>query len=130
MTWKRSARTFLAAICKFKALITSLTQHKSLILLRKVLLDASEDILQTVIDYNILPILISHIKNTSQPHLMLESAWCIANLCTGNESHIRSLTSKGLLEALPIILRSNYLRIFEQGAWAVANISADHDFFR
>lgn len=104
--------------------------HKSFILLRKVLIDAPEEVIQKVIDFNILPILIKQLQNTEEPHLMLEAAWCVANLCTGNENQIRSLTSKGLFDALPIILKTKYLRIYEQGAWAVGNIAADYDDFR
>lgn len=105
-------------------------KHRANILLRKVLIDASQDLIQRVIDHNILPILIKNLEDQSQPHLMLEAAWCIANLCTGTEDHIKALMNKGLFDALPLILQSPYLRIFEQGAWAVGNISADFDGFR
>lgn len=110
--------------------VFSLVKHKAMILLRKILIEASQDVIQTVIDFNILPVLINHLKDETQPHLMLEAAWCVANLCTGNEDQIRSLANKGLFEALPITLQSRYLRIYEQGTWAVGNISADHDTFR
>lgn len=38
--------------------------------------------------------------------------------------------SKGLFELLPRILNSKYEKIFEQGAWAVGNISADEGSFK
>lgn len=38
--------------------------------------------------------------------------------------------SKGLFEILPKILNSKFEKIFEQGAWAVGNISADEGSFK
>lgn len=60
----------------------------------------------------------------------LEATWCITNICAGSRSHIESLVSKGLFELLPKILESKYDKIFEQGAWAVGNISADEGSFK
>lgn len=60
----------------------------------------------------------------------LEATWCITNICAGSKSHIESLVSKGLFEILPKILRSPHQKIFEQGAWAVGNISADDPTFK
>ena len=60
----------------------------------------------------------------------LEATWCITNICAGSRSHIESLVSKGLFELLPKILDSKYEKIFEQGAWAVGNISADEGTFK
>lgn len=33
--------------------------------------------------------MIKHLKDETQPHLMLEAAWFVANLCTGNEDQIK-----------------------------------------
>lgn len=44
--------------------------------------------------------------------------------------HIESLVNKGLFEILPKILESKYENIFEQGAWAVGNISAEDAYLK
>jgi len=44
--------------------------------------------------------------------------------------HIESLVNKGLFDILPKILQSNYENIFEQGAWAVGNISAEDAYLK
>ena len=98
--------------------------HQALILLNKKLkLDKVQ--IQDIVDYNILPYLLTHLDNPDYPHLNLEACSCIAKICTGSRMHIESLVNKGLFDILPKILQSKFENIFEQGAWAVGNISVE-----
>jgi len=93
-------------------------------------MEADHILIQKVIDMNIIPILLSHLKNVNEPHLMLEATWCVANLSFGSESQINSMVKKGLLDSLKAIITNKYERIFEQGAWAIGNIAAETEDFR
>lgn len=106
-----------------------LQNHRALILLKKKLLDENASI-QDIIDFNIIPYLLNHLNNSNYPQLNLEACWCIANICAGSRSSIESLVSKGLFEILPKILASPHEKIFEQGAWAVGNISVEDFRFK
>lgn len=92
--------------------------------------DDAEVSIQQIIDFNIVPYLLKHLDNPDYPHLNYVACWCISNICTGSKSHIDSLVNKGLFEILPKLLTNKHERIFEQGAWAVGNISIDNNNYK
>ena len=59
-------------------------KHKAIIFLRKILTEADPTLIQQIIDISIIHTLIKFIENNEHPHLVYESAWCIANLASGN----------------------------------------------
>lgn len=93
-------------------------------------MEADEDIIQNIIDKNIVHTLLKFLEDEKNPHLIYESAWCIANLSSGNKHQIQSMIDRGLFKYLLLILNSPHVKIYEQGAWIVGNISADADIFR
>jgi hypothetical protein len=93
-------------------------------------MEADEDLIQSIINRNIVYTLLKYLDLQDHPHIIYESAWCIANLASGNKHQIQSMVDKGLWEYLPKILNSPHNKIYEQGAWIVGNISADADIFR
>jgi hypothetical protein len=107
-----------------------MSAHKGTIMLRKLLMQADTKLIQQVIDMNLIPILMEHLKNTEHPHLMLEATWCVANLSYGTTSQIDTMVKKGLFDSLKMIMSSPHEKIFEQGAWAVGNISVGNEQFR
>lgn len=63
----------------------SMDQYKAITLLRKVLMEADVEIIQTIIDMNIIHTILKLIENGEHTHLVYESSWCIANLASGNK---------------------------------------------
>ena len=111
-----------------------LEQHKGVILLRKILMNqdsSNQSLIQKIFDLKMIPKLLQFMMMSSeQPHLVLESTWCLANLTVGNVKQIDLIVNKGLLQILKKILLTNYNRIFEQGVWIVGNISVEGVIYR
>ena len=93
-------------------------------------MNSDESLIQRVIDNKLLYLLIDFLQDNQQPHLMLEAAWCFANLSTGNNAQINSIIKKGFFTYLPQVLENEHEWIFEQGAWAVGNLALDCESYR
>lgn len=99
-------------------------------MLRKLVLSGESETIQCIIDNNIIPFILNMLKDIANPHLMLEAAWTVANIAYGEKRQIEALINWGVLDGIEVILQSKHLKIFEQGAWVVGNISAEDLTFR
>ena len=99
--------------------------HFGLIGLRKLLVKNPVDQVQFIIDHNSLSKIMQHARNDSYPHLVLEAAWCIANLCMGTSQQLDFLIQKNIIPLLLEVSRSKYPQISEQALWGLGNIACD-----
>lgn len=100
-----------------------LEKHKGVVILRRILQEGNKEIIQKVFDLNLVPVLIQLMQESDQAHLVLESSWCIVNLALGGEMQLGHMVESGLYQATHRVICSKHEKLFEQGAWIIANIS-------
>jgi hypothetical protein len=83
-----------------------------------------EVIIQKVIDLNMSDYLLGKMRDIEQPHIQFEASWCVANICLGHHNQVNRMMEKGLVESVFKVLCNPYEKIFEQGAWIVAQVSS------
>jgi len=105
-------------------------QYYGVIGLRKLVSLESDPPIQAVLDSGIVPILIQIMQSTTEPHLQLESAWCLANLCSGSSEEASFVVEKGVIPGFIQLLGSPKPDIVEQGMWGLGNIAGDSHVFR
>jgi len=68
--------------------------------------------------------LVSFLGTPHEP-LVLESVWCVTNICSGSSELVHRMISHGLLPALMRLLSHTNEEIFDQTVWALSNIAGD-----
>ena len=96
-------------------------------ILRKILQEGDKTLIQKVIDLNLVPVLIQLMGDINEPHLVLESSWCVVNLALGDYKQVESMISNGLYQATHKVICNPHEKIFEQGAWIIANVSSEDE---
>eukprot|EP01017_Pseudomicrothorax_dubius_P030515 TRINITY_DN3818_c0_g1_i1.p1 TRINITY_DN3818_c0_g1~~TRINITY_DN3818_c0_g1_i1.p1 ORF type:complete len:482 (-),score=99.09 TRINITY_DN3818_c0_g1_i1:183-1628(-) len=100
-------------------------QHLGVIGLRKILARKTNTPIQDVIDINLVPRLLYFMERDDQPHLQLEAAWALTNVCSGSTFQTKSIIDKGGIKSFVRLLKNRPLNISEQAIWALGNISAE-----
>ncbi len=83
--------------------------------------------IQKVIDLNLMPVLIQLMGEITEPHLILESSWCVVNLALGDSNQIEHMVANGLYKATHKVICNPKEKIFEQAAWIIANVSSEDE---
>ena len=86
--------------------------------------------IQKVFDVGIVPNLVDFMAAESNPHLIKEATWCLANITAGEGLYIKSIASSSFFDYLGRVLGSVHDGIYEQAVWIVGNISADDYEYR
>ena len=105
-------------------------KHWGIISLRKLLSIQVNTPIQSVIDHNVVPLLITFMTNPQEPHLQVEATWCITNMASGTTEQTASLVEKGVIPILVQLLQSTHVTLIEQAIWGVGNIAGDCASFR
>lgn len=98
--------------------------------LRKLLSLIENPPIQSVIDANLLPILISLMGRTDFPRLQFEVLWCLTNIASGKAEHVQALIDKGAIPIFISMLASEQKNIVEQSIWALGNIAGEEAYFK
>lgn len=88
-------------------------RHKGVIILRRILQGGDKNLIQKVIDLNLVPVLIQLMGDITQPHLVLESAWCVVNLALGDYNQVENMIASGLYRATHKVICNPHEKIFE-----------------
>eukprot|EP01017_Pseudomicrothorax_dubius_P029701 TRINITY_DN3638_c0_g1_i6.p1 TRINITY_DN3638_c0_g1~~TRINITY_DN3638_c0_g1_i6.p1 ORF type:complete len:470 (+),score=75.34 TRINITY_DN3638_c0_g1_i6:227-1636(+) len=105
-------------------------QHLGVIGLRKILAKKLDMPIQDVIDANLIPRLMSFMKQDEHVHLQLEAAWALTNVASGNSLQTKSIIEKGGIPLFVTLLKDRPLAISEQAIWALGNIAAESTNYR
>jgi len=103
--------------------------HHGVIGLRKIL-SVDYPPIQSVIDANLVPLLISFMKREDHPHLQLEAAWALTNVASGSSHQTQTIIDKGGIPLFVKLLKSKFPEVAEQAIWAIGNISGDCASYR
>lgn len=98
--------------------------------LRKLLSLIENPPIQSVIDANLLPILISLMGRSDLPRLQFEVLWCLTNIASGKAEHVQALIDKGAIPIFISMLSSDQQNIVEQSIWALGNIAGEEAYFK
>lgn len=105
-------------------------QHYGMIGLRRILSQKRDLPIQQVMDHPSFFKILKMCKDESQPHLQLESTWCLANMASGTSEQTSSLIQKNIIEVFVNMCQSKFSQIAEQAIWGLGNISGDCLEFR
>ncbi|KAM3141605.1 hypothetical protein pb186bvf_006210 [Paramecium bursaria] len=129
-----SKRTF--TIQDFPQILTNIysedliLQHWGVTGLRKMLSVEVGAPIQQVIDANLVPKMIEIIQKAVTPQLILEAAWALTNVASGNTQQTQTIIDKGGIYLFVKLLSSPYKDIAEQAVWAIGNIAGDCTQYR
>lgn len=98
--------------------------------LRKLLSIVDNPPIQSVIDSNLLPVLLSLTTRNDFPRLQYEVLWCLTNIASGKAEHVQALIDKGSIGIFISMLGSNQKNIVEQSIWALGNIAGEDSYFK
>jgi len=98
--------------------------------LRKLLSLIDNPPIQSVIDANLLPVLLSLVGRTDFPRLQFEVLWCLTNIASGKAEHVQALIDKGAIPIFISLLGSDQKNIVEQSIWALGNIAGEDAYFK
>ena len=107
-----------------------LQQHYGLIGLRRILSQQTSLPIQQVMDHPCFFKILKLARGENQPHLQLESTWCLANMASGTTDQTNSLIQKNVLDVFNDLAQSKYTQIAEQAIWGLGNIAGDCVEFR
>lgn len=113
--------------------VDRIKRHRAIIGLRKCLSLQTDDVqppIQETIDNNIVPLLVQMMRNTSEPHIQIESTWCITNMASGTTEQVASLVEKGIIPIVSGLLNTDHFTLLEQSVWCVGNIAGDCSSYR
>jgi hypothetical protein len=69
-------------------------------------------------------------QDQSQPHLQLESTWCLANMASGTSEQTNLLIQRNVIELFNQLAQSPFAQLSEQAIWGLGNIAGDCVEFR
>lgn len=98
--------------------------------LRKLLSLIDNPPIQSVIDANMLPVLLSLVGRSDLPRLQFEVLWCLTNIASGKAEHVQALIDKGAIPIFISLLGSEHKNIVEQAIWALGNIAGEDAYFK
>ena len=85
--------------------------------------ESRQSLSRQVIDYNLVPTLVSLMGKCSEPHYQLEASWCLATLSSCQTRNLQATISDSLVKKTTTALCNPYKAIFEQAAWIIAKLS-------
>lgn len=86
--------------------------------------------IQPIIDANLIPRLMEFMQATDMPHLQLEAAWALTNVCSGTSVQTQTIIDKGGIPVFVSLLCSPHMIVAEQSLWAIGNIGGDSSHYR
>ena len=110
-----------------------LKRHRAIIGLRKCLSLQTDEVrppIQETIDNNIVPLLVTMMQNSQEPHIQIEATWCITNMASGSTEQVASLVEKGIIPIVSDLLKTDHFTLLEQSVWCVGNIAGDCSSYR
>jgi hypothetical protein len=106
-------------------------RHEAVIAVRTIVArEASEPIIQRVVDSGAVPLLIAFMRDPSFPQLQYEACWIVTNISSGSNLQCQSIIDKGGIEVLLRILYENRAQLSRQALWGLGNIAGDCAKFR
>ena len=84
-----------------------------------------------IIDYDVVPILLSFFNKKNNEKLQFEAAWAVTNLCSSNNDGICEYVCKcNAIEAFGHLLKTTkHFEIMEQAVWGLGNIAGESQLF-
>lgn len=98
--------------------------------IRKLLSLIDNPPIQSVIDANLLPLILSMSCGGDFPRLQFESLWCLTNIASGKAEHVQALIDKGAIPIFISLLNSDQENIVEQAIWALGNIAGEDSYYK
>jgi hypothetical protein len=86
--------------------------------------------IQEIIDANIVPRLVEFLKRKRSPEIMLEAAWALTNISSGQREHTKAVVQSGAVPLLAELLHHENEDVRQQCVWAIGNIVGDSPEFR
>ncbi|CAD8162218.1 unnamed protein product [Paramecium pentaurelia] len=107
-------------------------QHYGLVAIRKLISTNQNpfDITQSIIENNLVPILIQILDQNSNQLFIFEAIWILTNISSGTNEQTQIVVKYGGIPSILKHLNSIYLSLIEQVCWAMGNIAADDVEFR
>nr|ATG70964.1 importin alpha isoform 9 [Juniperus flaccida] len=97
--------------------------------LRRLLSQTSMPPVEIAVQAGVVPILVQCLSFGSANEQLLEAAWCLTNIATGDVDQTRAL-----LPALPLLIahlgEKSSIPVAEQCAWALGNVAGEGEEFR
>ncbi|CAD8172940.1 unnamed protein product [Paramecium octaurelia] len=107
-------------------------QHYGLVAIRKLISTNQNpiDITQSIIENNLVPILIQILDQNSNQLFIFEAIWILTNIASGTNQQTQVVVKYGGIPTILKHLNSIHLSIIEQVCWALGNIAADDGEYR
>ena len=84
-----------------------------------------------MVSRNLTPRLVELMNVSEDPRLILEAAWAVTNIASGEEQFTKCVVQAGGVEAFIAILESNYAlsqELCEQAVWGLGRVFLLYDF--
>jgi hypothetical protein len=106
-------------------------QHEAVIAVRTIVArEATEPVIQRVVDGGAVPLLIGFMRDPNFPQLQYEACWIVTNISSGSSLQCQSIVDKGGIDVLLRILYENRPQLSRQALWGLGNIAGDCAAFR
>lgn len=110
----------------FSVKVKSLSQKKMEVLrrLRRLLSCSSRPPVNAAVEAGVVPVLVKCLEFGSSDEQLVEAAWCLTNIASGDSEH-----TLAILPALPLLIahlgERSAAPVAEQCAWAVGNVAGE-----
>jgi len=83
-----------------------------------------------IIQWNLIPLVISYLSNHSTPDLQFESAWILTNITSGTHDDAAAVVCSGAIPILLSGLSSVNVNVRDQCIWCLGNLIGDSKEYR